>query len=680
MTEQTTPDLPGLALAKRCLQPLETDPDDIHVDAMNACDPDNPDTAATGRPSPDQALNALLILRLMQAHARAGKPAMLSPKGALTVIAADRFEDRRRLAAVIKELNGELLTSNADIGHRLNDLEVHYHPRRGAMSSELRRVTEAVEDSIMLGRSVIYVVDRISSLPGGMASAAVAQLTLAPATAQMLAAILQEVHNTEGGTKLPEDIDIGSMRELRLARLFAAASMSAAIVDLREFGSPDNAKPRITLENVHGQPVAKAAFQQLLNDLNDWRQGSLGWEEVTSSFIFHGAPGTGKSLLAEAFAGSAGIKFLRTSYSDCQKAGHQGDMLRVLTETFELAITNAPAILFIDEIDSFYNRSSDRSFSGYILGVVNGLLTLLDRLNATPGVIVIGATNNLSMIDPAIIRPGRFDSHIRIDPLDRSGVLSMLPAEIPEVLTPSEVKMLANQLAGQTGATVAAMLRDAKTRARRDGKAFASSYVFAAAEAVAPIPVPDHLRRVAVHEAGHILLGHLIGFSAPKSAALRGHGGEIVREWPEILTPSVANGMIQIYMAGRVAEAIFFDEVSSGSGGQDRGSDLARSTSLALQIELNYGFSSRLTWHDPNVALSSQSRDIRTSVEARLCRAEGAARAILTANVPALEQIADALIDERELDRDRLIELLGRVPIAENPDKAPQACPQLRWP
>lgn len=669
MPSKTIPELPGMTLAKRCLQPSERDLDDIYADVLNGCDPEDPDTGNRGKPSPDQALNALLILRLMHAHVSAGEPAMLPPRGGLTLIQAERFEDRKRLADLIKELNVELLSANTDIRPRLADLEIHKYPRLGAPTYELRRVNEGVEDGMMRGRAVIYIVDRLSGLPDGMASAATAKLTLPLASGEMLASILREIHGTKRRTKLPTGIDIGAMSELRLARVFAAGSMAAAMDALREFGTSDKTKPGISLEKVHGQPVAKAAFQQLLDDISDWRKGSLDWAEVTSSFIFHGPPGTGKTLLAEALAGSAGVAFIRTSYSDCQKFGHQGDMLRVLSETVEKAITNAPSILFIDEIDSFYSRTGDTRFSGYMTGVVNGLLTLIDRLNATPGVIVIGATNHLSMIDPAIIRPGRFDCHIRIDPLDRGGVMAMIAAELPDILSGDELDMLSDQLAGQTGATVAAMLRDARTKARRDRIPMAPRHIFAAADSVAPVPDPDLLRRVALHEAGHLIIGHLSGFPTPRRAAIRGRGGEIHRDLPELLTPSIATGMIEVYLAGRVAESMFFPEISSGSGGNDRLCDLALATAMAVQIELSYGFADRLTWQDPTTPLNLQSHEIRSAVEKRLQAAEAAVRAALAPHVRDLERIAEALLSERELDRDSLSELLGQIPIPENPDK-----------
>ena len=225
------------------------------------------------------------------------------------------------------------------------------------------------------------------------------------------------------------------------------------------------------------------------------------------------------------------------------------------------------------------------------------------------------------------------------------------------------------KLIGQTGATVAAMLRDARTKARRDRIPMTARHIFDAAEAVAPVPDPDLLRRVALHEAGHLLMGHLSGFSTPKRVAIRGRSGEILREMPDVLTPTLANGMLKIYLAGRVTESMFFEEISSGAGGTGRASDLALATAMALQMELNFGFADRLTWHDPTIPPNLHSHEIRIAVEKRLQASASAVRAALAPHVRDLERIAEALMSERELDRNRLSELLAAVKIPESPDK-----------
>jgi cell division protease FtsH len=130
---------------------------------------------------------------------------------------------------------------------------------------------------------------------------------------------------------------------------------------------------------------------------------------------------------------------------------------------------------------------------------------------------------------------------------------------------------------------------------------------------------------------------------------------------PDLLTPSLADAMIRVYLAGRAAEGVFFDEVSSGSGGTSRDNDLALASEMAQRIELNYGFSERLTWHDPATTLCLQPRDIRDAVEARLRTAEAEVASALTPHRDTLERIAQVLIDERELDEVRLSGLLGGI-------------------
>ena len=174
----------------------------------------------------------------------------------------------------------------------------------------------------------------------------------------------------------------------------------AALVTLARFRPPHERKDALTLDSVHGQTEAVVAFDQLVEDLDAWRAGEIAWHEVTSSVLLSGPPGTGKTLLAQAVAGSAAAHFVKTGYAECQKAGHQGDMLKALYAAADQAIAKAPSVFFLDEIDSFYCRG--QSSNGYITGVVNGLLILLDRLNATPGMIVIAATNFVENVDPAI--------------------------------------------------------------------------------------------------------------------------------------------------------------------------------------------------------------------------------------------------------------------------------------
>ena len=309
-----------------------------------------------------------------------------------------------------------------------------------------------------------------------------------------------------------------------------------------------------------------------------------------------GPPGTGKTLLAEALAGSAGITFVKTSYSDCQRHGHQGDFLRELNASADRASTGAPSVWFLDEIDSFHRRG--QSVSGYMIGVINGLLTLVDKLSATEGVILIAATNDIDRVDTAVIRAGRYDRHIRVYPPDLGGVRVLLSSALADTISDEHLDRLADQLLGKTGAELAALVRDARTRARAEGQPFSAAHVQAAADAVQPPLAPDLLWRISVHEAGHLVAGAVFGLPAATSARVTATGGEVVRPALPSLTRDSLRAFQCAGLSGRAAEEVVLGDISSG-GGTGATSDLAQATKLALEAECGLGFGPTLTWVPP---------------------------------------------------------------------------------
>jgi ATP-dependent Zn protease len=395
---------------------------------------------------------------------------------------------------------------------------------------------------------------------------------------------------------------------------------------------------------------------QISNDVEDWRHGKIKWSEVTRSFLLFGPPGTGKTLLAHGLAGSAGLPFIKTSYSECQKAGHQGDMLRVFYGIVDLVVASAPVIFFLDEIDSFYAR--DRSQNGYIIGVVNAVLTALDRLNATEGVILIAATNDVNRIDPAIVRPGRFDRHIKVGLADRAGIRSMLGAAADAALSDLQMDSLCDQLLGATGADIASLIRDARTRARATRRPMLAQDVQDAADSFQRSPEPKLMRRIGIHEAGHLLCSHLFGLPPAKSARITPTGGEVLRIEPSILTPASMRGLVCAHLAGRAAEEVVLGDVSSGSGG-GHSSDLALATRLALSAEIAFGFGPSLSWFSADTPLALLPIEMRERVETELQQAFREALDLLSGYRIALDRIASELEARRELDEPGIAALLA---------------------
>ena len=387
------------------------------------------------------------------------------------------------------------------------------------------------------------------------------------------------------------------------------------------------------------------------------------------SAVFYGPPGNGKTMLASAFAGSAEIPLFATSYSACQKAGHQGDMLRTLNEVFRQAEAAAPSVLFIDEIDGFSERARDSQHEQYLRGVVNGLLTELSHAASVPGLVLLAATNDLAVVDPAVIRPGRFDTKIPIQNPDRNGIRDILADHLKLSesidISDADLDVAARDLIGASGAEVAARAREALGRARHARRAVNGDDLREVCKGTFSGDRAAHLRRIAVHEAGHLVVRASLGLPPPISVQIGLAGGSVTCPAVALHTEASATDALAELLAGRVAERVLLGDLSSGAGhGPD--SDIAKATLQALRMEAEWGFSDSVPIWQPSATLFSLGipSSMKPAVERRLRVAENTATEAITAHREAALALVEILLERRELAGDDLRLVLEKVGLA----------------
>jgi cell division protease FtsH len=435
------------------------------------------------------------------------------------------------------------------------------------------------------------------------------------------------------------------------------------------------ANAKVSWDDVAGLDEAKEELHEVIDFLRDpERFGRLG-ARVPKGILLYGPPGTGKTLLAKAIASEAGAKFFAQSASAFVEmfAGLGAARIRKL---FEEARKNAPAIVFIDELDAVGAQRTGHGFSREQDQTLNQLLVELDGFEARDQVIVMGASNRLQDLDVALLRPGRFDRQVLVSAPDLAGREEILGVHTRGKPLAGDIDLMsiARQTAGLTGAELENIANEAAIFAGRSGQKSINQANFEEAmERVVAglqqrkVMTEKERRIVAYHEAGHAVMSHLTGDLLPvhkvtivsRGSAL-GYTLNLPSEERYLHTTEEFEDLLKVYLAGRAAEQVVFGRVTNGAA-----NDLEKATELARAMVFDYGMSnasSSRTMRADNYALSEETKAVRDHEQARLTdEAFAEAIRLLQKHRASLDRIALGLLDKETLDKDELGELLDGI-------------------
>ncbi|MGH6889102.1 MAG: ATP-dependent zinc metalloprotease FtsH [Rhizomicrobium sp.] len=365
---------------------------------------------------------------------------------------------------------------------------------------------------------------------------------------------------------------------------------------------------KVTFADVAGVEEAKEELQEVVQFLRDPKTyGRLG-ARVPKGVLLVGPPGTGKTLLARAVAGEAGVKFFSISGSEFVEMFVGVGAARV-RDLFEQARAQAPAIIFIDEIDALGGARGAYPYGGIDekAQTLNQLLVELDGFDPTTGVVLLAATNRPEMLDPALLRAGRFDRQVLVDRPDRKDRIAILKVHMKRALLASDAdpERIAEMTPGFTGADLANLVNEAALLATRRGadRVHLSDFSAAVERIVAGLEkknrllIPREREFVAYHELGHAIVAMALPGQDPVrkiSIIPRGIGalGYTIQRPTEdrfMMTKAELEDRMTVLLGGRAAEWIFFQHLSTGAA-----DDLQKATDIARSMVLRYGMNEKL--------------------------------------------------------------------------------------
>jgi cell division protease FtsH len=457
----------------------------------------------------------------------------------------------------------------------------------------------------------------------------------------------------------------------------------------------NNQQKRVTFKDVAGVEEAKEELQEIIEFLKEPQKFQKLGGRIPKGVLMMGPPGTGKTLLARAIAGEANVPFFSISGSDFVEMFVGVGASRV-RDLFEQGKKNAPCIIFIDEIDAVGRHRGAGLGGGHDEReqTLNQLLVEMDGFESNDGVILIASTNRPDVLDPALLRPGRFDRRVvvsRPDVRGREGILKVHTRKIP-LGEDVDISVIARGTPGFTGADLANLVNEAALNAARYNKKLvamgdfelAKDKVLMGAERKSMVISNEEKRVTAYHEAGHTLVGLKVPNADPVHKVTiipRGMALGVTQQLPEgdrhNYSQEYLLGQIAILMGGRIAEEIFLGSITTGAS-----NDIERATELARAMVCEYGMSEMgpLTFgkKEEQIFLGREiaqhrdfSEDTAIKIDEQVKKIVTAqferARAIIEENRETMIRLAECLLERESLDGVEIRRIVAGLPLDENP-------------
>jgi cell division protease FtsH len=449
-------------------------------------------------------------------------------------------------------------------------------------------------------------------------------------------------------------------------------------------------QPKVTFADVAGADEAVEELREIKEFLENPAKFQAMGAKIPKGVLLYGPPGTGKTLLARAVAGEAGVPFFSISGSDFVEMFVGVGASRV-RDLFEQAKANAPAIIFVDEIDAVGRHRGAGMGGGHDEReqTLNQLLVEMDGFDVKTGVILIAATNRPDILDPALLRPGRFDRQIVVDRPDLVGRLAILKvhARGKPLAADADLDVIARRTPGFTGADLANLINEAALLSARRGEKDISmgaledaiDRVIAGPERKTRLMGEKEKRIIAYHEGGHTIVGHALPHADPihkVSIIPRGRALGWTLSLPTEDKYLVSRGelvdQLAMMLGGRVAEELTIGDYTTGAA-----DDISRATATAKDMVCQYGMSPKLGpmtfghrdsqpflgkefGHAPDYS-GEVAAEIDREVRSLIDEAHDEALEILVANRHVLEELADALMEKETVEKDELAAILAKV-------------------